>query len=214
MHDVGDVAVAEHPGHRLGVAQVGDVEPVGLDRRRVALAQVVEHEGLDPLAPEGAEAGASDVAGAAGQQYPHESVAPSDEAGVGLEEAGELVAADAEEEHAVAAAEVEPGVAAEVVDAAGKIVDRQRAEAVDALADRAAVLGAEVGDRLDAEGAADLEDVGAGAAGQHVVAGAADQPVVAVAAVEIVVAAAAEQPVVAGLAEDGVVAAAEVVDGR
>ena len=68
---MGDVAVAQHARDRLGVAQVGDVEPVGLDGCRVALAQIVERERLDSLAAQVAETGAPDVAGAAGQQYSH-----------------------------------------------------------------------------------------------------------------------------------------------
>ena len=117
--------------------------------------------------------------------------------GAGFEEAGELVAADSEKEHAVAAAEVEPGIPAEVGDPVREIVDGRRAEPVDASADLQPVLGAEVAIGLDAEGAADLEDVGPGTAEQHVVARAADQPIVAGAAIEIIVAAAAEQLIIA-----------------
>ena len=161
-----------------------------------------------------AEAGAPDVAGAAGQQYSHGR--PSDQMKTTLVSSRPASSSPPTPRKSTPLPPPRSSQASppRSLDPPGEVVDGQRAEPVDALPDCKAVIGAEVDDGLHAEGAAHLEGVGACAADQHVVAGAADQPVVAVAAVEIVVAAAAVQPVVAALAPDRVVAAAEVVARR
>jgi hypothetical protein len=70
---------------------------------------------------------------------------------MGVEQVPVLVAAEAYDENAVAATEIEPGVTAEILNARRQVYCSHRAEAVDALPDCEAIVGAEVGDGLDAE---------------------------------------------------------------